>query len=353
MKNLLRASVVIAGLVAGARPIVAAPPEAAVTGKILVLDNENTLEGDIERVGTQYRIRQGSGAVWVASDHVLKLCPDAKAAYLYLRGRANLDDADERLRLANWCRQHGLREQALAEVKEAVNLRPQHVPSKRLLDHLLQAQPIMEIAAKPAAEADPPTVPVDLTADAMGLFVTKVQPILMNTCASCHAADKGGKFKLTRSYETESANRKVMQQNLAAVLAQVNIKEPRISPLLTKAVSVHGPLAQAPLKNRQAPAFRALEEWVRMTLANNPALYEPANGASAETKAPPTPKSDVPFAADAPQPTEPIPAAPPAAAAPPTKPASPSTKPASPDPFDPAVFNRQVHPEKDTAPPKK
>jgi hypothetical protein len=345
MKKALLA-IAVAGLLADAGPTRAAPPESPATGKILVLDNENTLEGDIERIGTQYRIRQGSGAVWVASERVLKLCPDAKAAYLYLRSRANLDDADERLRLASWCRQHGLREQALAEVQEAVNLRPQHVASRRLLDHLLQAQPILEIAAKPAPEPEAPVVPVDLTADALGLFVTKVQPILMNTCASCHAADKGGKFKLTRCYETEAANRKVMQQNLAAVLAQVNLKEPRVSPLLTKAVSVHGPLAQAPLKNRQAAAYRALEDWVRLTLANNPTLYEQASSSTAEPKASATPKSDATFAADAPQNPETAPAAP-------TPASAPSTRPATPDPFDPALFNRQMHPDKPGAASKK
>jgi hypothetical protein len=346
MKNAFHAIVVAAGLLACQSLSHAAPPEEPATGKILVLDNEKTLEGDIEHVGSQYRVRQGSGAVWVASDRVLKLCPDAKAAYLYLRSRANLNDADERLRLAGWCRQHGLRHEALAEVQEAVNLRPQHVASRRLLDHLQQAQPVVEAAAKPTPEPESPVAPVDLTADAMGLFVTKVQPILMNTCASCHAADKGGKFKLARSYESEAANRKVMQQNLAAVLAQVNLKEPRVSPLLMKAVSVHGPLAQAPLKNRQAPAYRALEDWVRLTLANNPTLQEPAGAGTPDTKATASVKADTPFAADSAQPTDPAAAA--------TLPAvAPSPKPAAPDPFDPAIFNRQMHPDKQAVPPKK
>jgi hypothetical protein len=329
----------------------AAAPEPPANGKVLVLDNEHTLEGDIERVGTQYRVRRLVGETWVPGDRVLRLCPDLPTAYTFLRNRSNLNDADERLRLAEWCRQHALREQALAEVQEAVRLRPQHGPSRRLLEHLLQLPTKVETAAKPAA-AEPvlPVTPVDLTADSLGLFTNRVQPILMNACANCHASDKCGKFKLTRCYESEFANRKVMQQNLAAVLAQVNTREPRVSPLLTKAVSVHGPLAQAPLKNRQAPAYRALEEWVRLTLANNPALHEPAPAAPAETHAPPAPRSEQAFAADAPQqPAEP-------AAAPMTPPApaaAPPAKTATPDPFDPAVFNRQAHPEKSPSEPKK
>jgi hypothetical protein len=345
MKNVLHALVPLAVLAMGFAPMPAADPDRPSTGKVLVLDNERTIEGDIERIGSQYRVRHSVGETVIPGERVLRLCADVRAAYTYLRSRANLNDPDERLRLAEWCRQHGLRDEALAEVQEAVNLRPQHAVSRRLLEHLRQSPPTAEVAAKPAAEQDVPVVPVDLTADAMGLFAARVQPILMNTCATCHAADKGGKFKLTRCYESEANNRKVIQQNLAAVLGQVNLQEPRISPLLTKAVSVHGPLAQAPLKNRQAPAYRALEEWVRLALASNPALHEQATRSSeAKTTAPM--KSESPFAADAPPPAESS-----AAAAAPS--AAPPAKPAVPDPFDPAVFNRLAHPEKPPAPPNK
>ena len=142
---------------------------------------------------------------------------------------------------------------------------------------------------------------------------------------------------------------------MAAVLAQVNLREPRISTLLTKSVSVHGSLAQAPLKNRQAPAYRTLEEWVRLTLANNPNLYEgrgiPASEAKAAASFKPeaaatTTKSEVPFAAE-PQSQPESPAASPK----PTTAAA--SKPNPSDPFDPSVFNRQMHPEKQPAAPNK
>jgi hypothetical protein len=315
----------------------AGPPDEPTTGKVLVLDNEHTLEGNIERVGTQYRVRRTVGETWVSGERVLRMCADVEAAYVFLRGRANLNDADERLRLAEWCRQHGLRTQALAEVQEAVQLRPQNAASRRLLDHLRQVQAVAEVAAKSEHEPETPAVPVDLTADAVGLFATRVQPILMNTCAGCHAADKGGKFKLTRSYDSEGLNRKVIQQNLAAVIAQVDRHEPRVSPLLTKAISAHGPLAQAPLKSRQAPAYRTLEDWVRLTLINNPAIREPATATHAETHSPAPAKTEAGFAADASPPGD-SPSTPPTSAAAPAKPATP-------DPFDPADFNRQARPD--------
>jgi hypothetical protein len=346
MKTVLHVLALAAVLGVGSGQTRSAPPDEPVTGKVLVLDNEHTLEGDIERVGSQYRVRRVIGETWVSGDRVMRLCPDVASAYVFLRSRANLNDADERLRLAEWCREHSLRTQALAEVQEAVRIRPQHGPSRRLLEHLQQASPTTEVAAKPAPDPDTPMVSVDLSADAVGLFATRVQPILMNTCAGCHASEKSGKFKLTRCYESQGTNQKVTHQNLAAVLAQVNLHDPRISPLLTKSVSVHGPLAQAPLKNRQAPAYRTLEEWVRLTLASNPGLHEPTTGSTTDARPSDPAKRDAGFASDTVKPAEGAPTSP---AATETTPA----KPGAPDPFDPAIFNRQALPESQPIPAKK
>src|SRR5262245_41999916 len=101
------------------------------TGRVIVLDNERTLEGDIERQGDQYRIRRAVGETWVPGDKVLRLCATREEAYLYLRSRANLGDPDERLRLAQWCQLNALREQAIAEVTAAVELRPNHAETCR------------------------------------------------------------------------------------------------------------------------------------------------------------------------------------------------------------------------------
>src|SRR5207244_1246284 len=101
---------------------------------------------------------------------------------------------------------------------------------------------------------------------------TRVQPILMNACARCHLAE--GAFQLQRTASDGVVNRKAMQQNLAAVVTQLNLRQPEFSPLLVKAISAHGPTGEAPLRGRQAEAFHTLENWVRFTVANNPRLTE-------------------------------------------------------------------------------
>src|SRR6266446_5276719 len=65
------------------------------TGRVLVLANEKTMEGHIEREGDQYRVRRTVGEVWIQSDEVLRLCQTYPEAYEFLRSRANLRDPDE------------------------------------------------------------------------------------------------------------------------------------------------------------------------------------------------------------------------------------------------------------------
>ncbi len=310
------------------------------TGHIAILDNGRVIEGDIERVGDQLRIRRSIGETWLPVAKVQCLCATLEEAYEFQRRQANLQDADERLRLAKWCHLHGLKTQALAEITAAVELRPGHSESRRLLQgmHRAEANPAVAATKVPTegeVEAGPPPA-VEYNADALGMFVTRVQPILMNTCAHCHAGNKGGSFKLSHSYEGELLSRRATQQNLAAVLSMVNREQPQASLLLARAVSVHGAAEQPPLKNRQVPAYRTLEEWVQLAMVNTPrrehgaetrVAPEPPPVAAKVVATPPTTAAETPppvFAAPLAI-TEPPPAA--------------SQTPA--DDFDPAIFNRQ------------
>lgn len=325
--------------------LAAEPDDPAEKGRVLLLVNERVLEGEIERVGNQYRVRRPVGETWVPAGSVMQLCPDLESALRLLRTRANLRDPDERLRLARWCHLYGLKPQAIEEVQAAVKLRPDHSASRRLLDHLQQSAAQGEPAEAPpppAPEAPAPTVPpVDLSAEAIAQFCTRIQPILMNACANCHATGRGGAFKLTRVYDERSLSRKTVQYNLTAVLSQVNPQRPLGSALLTKAVTAHGELTQAPLKGRQATPYRTLEDWVRRTLASNPQLQEEAKASDGGPAAEPA------FAENRPTAT-------PSVSAPPIE-AKPATEPQTPqpvDPFDPVQFNRQMHPERKPDQPK-
>ena len=99
-------------------------PETPKTGKFLVLRNGRTIEGDIQLVGDQYRVGRNGGETLVPANLVLRLFRDTEEAYQFLRGKTDLNDPDERLRLAKWCLDYHLRTQAEEEASVALVLRP-------------------------------------------------------------------------------------------------------------------------------------------------------------------------------------------------------------------------------------
>jgi hypothetical protein len=323
---------------------------------VIVLDNENTLTGDIERIDNQYRVKRLIGETCVPAAKVLRLCASLEEAYAFLQTRANLNDPDERLRLADWCRQHGLTTQALAEADAAIALRPRDARAKRLAAFLREMKSRPPASAAPAPQKQLP--PIDVTAESLSVFAARVQPILMNACANCHTSGRGGNFQLIRTYHSSLSDRRSLEQNLAVVLAQVDSRQPMLSRLLTKSVSMHGlGMTAPPLRGRQAPAYLTLERWVMDTLANNPQLRAivppseppPKATASATSMQPPvhlasqwgndrgaTPvtAASAPVPVPAPGPVEPAGAVPASRKAP------------SNDPVDPEDFNRHFHPER-------
>jgi hypothetical protein len=375
-------SLVLLGILAGsgASCVCAEDPPALQKGKVLILKNEYTIEGDIERIGGNYRVRRNVGVTSIPAERVLSLVASLPDAYAYLHRRINLDDPDERLRLARWCRANGLQQQALTELQAAATLRPEHAETRRLLHHWTQAA-LTTAPAKPATPTKPQPAapdgpPIEVTSESLGQFATRVQPILMNTCACCHATGRGGKFQLRQIYEDSISNRQSVERNLTAVLAEINLKQPENSPLLIKAVSDHAHVGRAPLRDRQIAPYRTLESWVKLTVANNPHLRDasPASAAMPSSSSSSSPLGGVEerrpkdreaseWGAEAHLPAVPVPApvvrgqqenaAPPSANVAPGKLASqPGSESKSnsaahepPDPYDPELFNQKMHPE--------
>jgi hypothetical protein len=310
-----------------------------------------------------YHVRRAIGETLVPTEGVMFLCDTLSEAYEHLRQRANLRDADERIRLARWCQLNGLRQEALAEVEAAVVLRPDNARFVRLRDSLRRScARIAEHGPAAPSEQDAEaatTTNVEITAESLGQFINHVQPVLMNTCASCHVSGRGGNFKLLRSNEGGFINRRATQYNLTAVLAEIRPDHWQASPFLTKSISIHGNAGAPPIKGRQSAAYKALEEWVKQTLEDNVQLQtagptanlahdKPAEAAAVDGKSRPSQvKGFVPPAVD----THTKAADGKASNATSgfginqtAKGVSPQPSAAPVDPFDPAIFNQANRP---------
>jgi hypothetical protein len=184
-------------------------------------------------------------------------------------------------------------------------------------------------AGTPARDTVTDVPALDYNSESFPLFASKVNAVLMNTCANCHARDDVKAFHLTRV-----SGRGGVTRNLMAALPLVTPTDPAKSPILLQAVTPHGGGAEPPIKTRNHPAYQTLETWARFARAPEgtaapeplPAAKEPAE----PRKLPelPADKSTEVFGQDSK-----------------TVPPRPTKTEAS-DPFDPAIFNGEVKPKK-------
>lgn len=324
----------LAGTVARSEPTSAS--------RILVLDNENLLEGEITRVEGGYQIRRASGGdLILPNKRVLAIVSDHKGAFSFVADRANLRDADERLRLARWCGMNEMPVEALAQAKAAIRMRPGFAAAERLAASLELAvqSPAPKIdkavvqakAETPALEVVAEVPVVDYNSESYPLFVSKVNAILTNACAVCHARNDVKAFRLTRLGGRSGATK-----NLLAALPYVNPKDPGASVLLTKAVMPHGGGTEATFKTRTHPAYQILETWIRFARSPEGTL-EPDEPLPIEEPK----KLPAAIAIDSSKPSTPTKPEDVFAQESTTLPGKPVKTQAS-DEFDPAIFNGEI-----------
>jgi hypothetical protein len=315
---------------------VAAASAAPMTTRIVVLDNENLLEGEVVRVGDGYEIRQPNGsAVTIPAKRVVAVVADRKGAFAVVAGRANRGDADERLRLSRWCAASELPAEALSEARTAARMRPGFAAAERyaaLLEETASRKPATNDPAVTPAKAEAPKpdtvteVPVvEYNSESFPLFASRINTILVNACANCHARDDIKSFRLTRVGGRSGATK-----NMMAALPYVNAKEPESSAILTKALTAHGAATEAPFKVRTHPAYQALESWAKIARAPD-GTTAPEPAPSPEPRKLPdlgTPATSKPSGDQFGQESKSVPGKP--------------IKNEASDPFDPAIFNGEV-----------
>ncbi|MBI3821872.1 MAG: hypothetical protein HY289_04225 [Planctomycetes bacterium] len=273
-------------------------PKERTKGTVLLLKTGHAMEGDIERTGMQFCIRRGPSEVWIAEDRAIRLCADWADAFAFALTKINTNDADDRIRLARWCHLHHLNDRALEQARCALELQPTNAEAKQfvlMLERSLREPAPKSVAPTPIrAQRPADSAPaVDVSFDTQISFATKVQPILVNRCATCHSNGNGSKFQLDRG--GDNVRSAATQRNLAAVLEYVDLDRPAISPLLVKSVTRHGDAQVAPIKDRSAAPLQSMQQWIVETIAKNPQLKDYRNAKKPKTEGPsPEPKSAFP-----------------------------------------------------------
>ena len=126
------------------------------------------------------------------------------------------------------------------------------------------------LAGRADAESKPAAKPApgDFNSVAAKAFPTKVQPVLTNLCATCHARpDYAGTFKL-KAVPPGFADADAARLNAIAALVHIDRASPSASDFLAKCVTAHGGQKLPACRDRAHPAYATLELWAHgMTLA--------------------------------------------------------------------------------------
>ncbi|MBN9524483.1 hypothetical protein J0H58_39215, partial [bacterium] len=291
-------------------PLPVTPTTPPSVGSVVVLQDGKVVEGHVSRTADKVVVRRGVINQPFPKEQVKYVAASKDEAYRLALKDTKPDEPAARLRLARWCMYNGMRENALAEAKEVVRLEPANRTAAELvrtLEESLRLYPgdgttrVTPPAVQPAAPglpavppppATPPVVTVpepDIAPEAVVAFSPRVQPVLMNQCATCHAkSEYTGAFKLTPVASNET-NPTATRANLVIAANQLKKADPAASPLLLKALTVHGGQTAPAFADRDAAPFRVLYAWAYLAAGE---LAPPVAAAPAASPAlPPAPVS--------------------------------------------------------------
>ncbi len=264
--------------------------------RAILLDDFSIVEGHTLHVGTIFRVTDGDRTRTLSQNHVLFEAANVDEVYQFVLGKMDVTTVAGAAQMAAWCDKNAMYDRAIGHARSVL---ASHPNDATVLESIrkLEAKAARVVVKKPAVRAKETgaTLPVneDLSTEAILSFGTKVQPLLMNLCASCHAqkTDESA-FKLVRVREGYS-DAEATATNRKVVANQISRANPAGSPLLEMLVTAHGGQKFAAVANRNHPAYRNLEAWV---LSAVPTVAAPRATLAVKAEVPPVAAPVLPVA---------------------------------------------------------
>lgn len=251
---------------------------------VLLLDNEQAIEGEIAVADGCYSVRLKDGTIRVRQQDVRMVCRSYEECYVRMQAASQPDSIHDHLRLASWCTRYGLDELARRELAAAEAIDPHHA-MVAVLRRRLEAS----IAPKkpPRADTDAETaldtaelerIVASLPTPTVESYTAAVQPLLLNQCAAagCHGGRSESDYQLLRAPANRLPSQRITQRNLAATLEWINTDRPEASPLLTVPLTPHGTSQAAIFTEKQLDQYRRLVVWVYSVAASRQAAVQNA-----------------------------------------------------------------------------
>lgn len=248
--------------------------------KLLVMTNGRVVSGQLTPRAGGYDVVLPAGRMFVPSKQIRFQADSMDDAYQRMRATLQELTPNTHLDLARWCLANNLQSYARREALDALHLDPHRTDAQRMLESLVRENnrsqhvltPQMSSEQFQRGQVEQTVAPErrslgGLPADRAKEFTQRIQPLMTNKCgnARCHGAGRNS-FSLVSL--RRSATSVASEQNLAAVLNQLDFQNPDQSPLLQATQGLHGgnhqPLFPGQSGGRQVDTLR---EWVRAVAA--------------------------------------------------------------------------------------
>ncbi|MCA9084044.1 MAG: hypothetical protein KDA81_08315, partial [Planctomycetaceae bacterium] len=234
--------------------------------RLLVTNSGRIVAGELLPRPGGYDVILSAGRMFIDSEQVRFLADSPDDAYQKMRESLGELTPDSHLTLARWCLANGQVHNAKREILDALHLDPWRSDAKLMLEKLVRQQQVVVTSGTSNAAtienlSESPSAELNLSdsllmkperrslgglpADDAKMFTQSVQRILISRCgnARCHGGTSNEMtFRLVPLRNGSSPA--LAEQNLAAVLNQIDPSAPLQSPLLKACDGLHGGMSQ-------------------------------------------------------------------------------------------------------------
>ncbi|PQO42248.1 hypothetical protein [Blastopirellula marina] len=241
-----------------------------------MLTNGNAMQGRITHEGEYYVLAiNDNSVIRMPAARVAFACKSMEEAYLRQRARVGTATLRDHIELANWCLGLDLWEEATYHHTIAMRSGPND-PAVIRLDRRYQVKQEErstppELRRVEFTQPVPPSVPelvedpvapeASVSPQLMQYYASTIQPIMLNGCSvsACHSQTAENGFHLVQFENIRSIPRRLTIKNMNSALPFIDFADPGHSKLLIKSATPHGEGAGPSLSREQISAIQA---WV-------------------------------------------------------------------------------------------
>lgn len=248
----------------------------------LLLKSGAVLTGRVVKEENTYILKSltSSGESRYPASMVARVCNSPLEVLALLKKNIVPEEASDHCRLAKFCLQHSLMQEAKAEIEEALRcdrrsaealtlIRQWQAKTAKPTTSTDEVPPLPGASVKPIPPATLDEWPVALTPVAFQDFSRRVQPMMLAGCGvgACHGNAEGKRgFAMKRGLVGVQPSTEMSRSNLERVLSLVDRSNPETSELLRKAQQPHGNVRHWSVTAEQQAAFK---QWVGYIAGKN------------------------------------------------------------------------------------